>query len=155
MGIVKSKPQKIANLAGKAVVRAVGLESKIKGPRIVFEKDLYDKLDDSTKVYTAETEIKGLYELLWPAFLYIPTNGHSEINDFYKLFLPAVNLWKANNHSSVSEHYFKFVELVVTGTIKIFEAHGHKDVAIDKVIEMLKSHGLEHKTTQLLKTYSR
>ena len=155
MGIVKSKPQKIANLAGKAVVRAVGLESKIKGPRIVFEKDLFDKLDDSTKVYTAETEIKGLYELLWPAFLYIPTNGHSEINDFYKLFLPAVNLWKANNHSSVSEHYFKFVELVVTGTIKIFEAHGHKDVAIDKVIEMLKSHGLEHKTTQLLKTYSR
>ena len=155
MGIVNNKPQKIANLAGKAVVRAVGLESKIKGPRIVFEKDLFDKLDASTKVYTAETEVKGLYELLWPAFLYIPTNGHSEINDFYKLFLPAVNLWKANNHSSVSEHYFKFVELVVTGTIKIFEAHGHKDVAIDKVIEMLKSQGLEHKTTQLLKTYSR
>ncbi|MCX6250608.1 MAG: hypothetical protein NTX61_07645 [Bacteroidetes bacterium] len=154
MGIVNSKPQKIANLAGKAVVRAVGLESKIKGPRIVFEKELFEKLDSSTKVYTAETEVKGLYELLWTGFHYILSNGHSEINDFYELFLPAVNLWKAYNHTPFSEHYFKFVELVVTGTLKVFDANGHRDIAINKVTEMIKSQGLEHKKKQLLKSYS-
>lgn len=154
MGIVNKKPQKIANLAGEAVVRAVGLESKIKGPRIVFEKDLFEKLDSSTKVYTAETEIKGLYELLWTGFLYIPSNGYLEINDFYKLFLPSVNLWKAYNHTPFSEHYFKFVELVVTGSLKVFDAAGHKEIAVNKVKEIIKSQGLEHKTKQLLKSYS-
>jgi hypothetical protein len=154
IGIVDSKPQKIVNLAGKGVVRAVGLESKIKGPRIVFEKDLFDKLDTTTKVYTTETEVKGLYELLWTGFNYIPSNGQTEINDFYKLFLPAVNLWKAYNHTPFSEHYFKFIELVVTGTLKVFDENGYKDIAVDKVTDMIKSQGLEHKTKQLLKTYS-
>ena len=151
LGIVKNKPQKTANLAGKAVVRAVGLESKVKGPRIVFEKDLYDKLDTTTKVYTAETEIKGLYELLWTGFHYIPSNGQDEINCFYELFLPAVNLWKAYKHTPFSEHYFKFVELVVTGTLKVFESNGHRDIAISKIKEIIKAQGLEHKTAQLLK----
>lgn len=154
MGIVKNEQQKIANLAGKAVVRAVGLESKIKGPRIVFEKDLYDKLDSTTKVYTAETEVKGLYELLWTGFHYNPSNGQNEINSFYELFLPAVNLWKAYNHTPFSEHYFKFVELVITGTLKVFEANGHREIAISKINEMIKAQGLEHKTAQLLKSYS-
>jgi hypothetical protein len=154
MGIVNNKPQKIANLAGKAVVRAVGLESKIKGPRIVFEKDFYEQLDEKTKIYVLETEVKGLYELLWTAFKYIPSNGASEINSCYELFLPALNLWKAYNHTPFSEHYFKFVELVVTGTIKVFEAHGHKDIAVNKITELIKSYGIEHKTSQLLKSYS-
>lgn len=153
MGIVNNNPQKIANLAGKAVVKAVGLESKIKGPRIVFEKELYDKLDPATKVYIAETEIEGLYELLWTGFHYIIANGPNEINSFYELFLPAVNLWKAYNDTPFSEHYFKFIELVVTGTIKIFEANGYKEIAINKIKELIKAEGLEHKTPHLLKSY--
>jgi hypothetical protein len=153
MGIVNGKPQKIANLAGKAIVKAVGLESKIKGPRIVFDKEFFDQLDSTTKVYVSETEVKGLYELLWPAFKYIPANGQTEINSFYELFLPAVNLWKAYNHTPFLKHYFKFVELVVTGTIKLFEAHGQTDIAVNKITEMIKSVGIEHKTSQLLKTY--
>jgi hypothetical protein len=91
---------------------------------------------------------------LWTGFHYIPSNGQNEINRFYELFLPAVNLWKAYNHSSFSEHYFKFIELVVTGTLKVFEANGHKDIAISKIKEMIKAQGLEHKTAQLLKSYS-
>ena len=155
MGIVNSKPQKIANLAGKAVVKAVGLESKIKGPRVVFEKDLYDKLDDATKIYVLETEVKGLYELLWTGFHYIPANGQNEINSFYELFLPAVNLWKAYNHTPFSEHYFKFIELVVTGILKVFDAFGHREAAINKVTEMITAQGLQHKANHLLKSYSR
>jgi len=154
MGIVKNSPQKIVNLTGKAVVSAVGLESKIKGPRIVFEKDLFDKLDEQTQIYTAETEVKGLYELLWTGFKYITENGQTEVNSFYELFVPAVNLWKAYNHTPFSEHYFKFLELVVTGTLKVFDANGHKDFVVKNVKELIKSQGLEHKTKELLKTYS-
>lgn len=153
MGIVKSKPQKIANLAGKAVVEAVGLESKIKGPRIVFGKNLFDRLNPKTKVYVLETEVKGLYELLWPAFNYIPTNGPTEINRFYELFIPSVNLWKAYNHTPFSEHYIKFVELVVMGTIRVFEEHGHLAPALKKINEMIASQGMELKAKHLLKSY--
>ena len=152
-GIVKNKETKIANLAGKAVVKAVQLESKIKGPRIIFEKDLFEKLDVPTKVYVSETEVKGYYELLWPGFLYIPSNGALEITSFSDLFLPAVNLWKAYNHTPYSEHYFKFVELVVTGTLKVFDANGLKDVAIREVTKLIETEGLKHKKDQLLKTY--
>jgi len=154
VGLVEGKPQTIANLAGKGVVKAVSLESKIKGPRIIFEKELFDQLNESTKVYTAETEIKNYYEILWPGFNYIPTNGYSEINDFGKLFLPAVNLWKAYNHTPYSEHYFRFIELVVTGTLKVFEEMGELEAAIEKIKEEIKEQGLEHKTNQLLKSYS-
>lgn len=153
LGIVNGKPQKMANLAGKAVVDAVGLESKVKGPRIVFEKKLFDKLDDSTKIYVNEIEGKGLYELLWPGFRYIPENGEQEINNFHELFLPAVNLWKANNHTPHSEQYFSFIELVVTSTLKIFDANGLKDIAVTKVSKVIREVGLGDKAIQLLKTY--
>jgi len=155
IGIVKNRPEKIANLAGKAVIKAVGLESKIKGPRIIFEKEYYDKLQMDTKKYVLETEVKGLYELLWPAFLYSPSNGETEINKFCELFLPAVNLWQAYNHTSFAEHYFKFVELIIMSTIKIFEASGHTDTAVNKITDMIKSRGLEHKIKHLLKSYYR
>lgn len=155
LGIVGGKPQRIANLAGKAVVKAVNLESKVKGPRIVFEKDLFDELDDSTKIYVNEIEGKGLYELLWPGFQYILENGHSEIHNFYELFLPAVNLWKANSQTPYSDQYFSFIELVVTSTLKIFDANGHKDVAVSKVTEIIQEVGLLDKVVKLLKSYNR
>ena len=64
IGIVKGKQQIIPNIAGEAVVKAVALEQKVKGPRIVFGKDFFEKLDKSTKVYISETkEDKDLYEL--------------------------------------------------------------------------------------------
>lgn len=153
LGIVNGSPQIIANLAGKAVVKAVNHESKVKGPRIVFEKDLFNELDKSTKIYVNEIEGKGLYELLWPAFYYDTLNMKFDVNEFYELFLPAVNLWKANNHTPHSEQYFNFVELVVTSTLKIFDANGLKGIVISKVSEVIREVGLEHKTTQLLKSF--
>jgi len=77
-----------------------------------------------------------------------------ELNEFYKLFLPSINLWKAYNHTPYSEHYFKFVELVVLSTIKLFESMGLTDLAIKSVTEMIKQNGLENKIEQLLKNYN-
>ena len=153
VGIVNSLPQKIANIAGKAVVKAVGLESKVKGPRIVFEKDLFEQLDNSARFYTAETEVQGIYELLWPGLMYIQSNGESEINDLNKLLIPAINLWKAYNHTPFSEHYFKFVQLVINGTLKVFRENGHNAVATSKIKDLIIECGLEHKINQLLKKY--
>jgi len=156
-GIVSNKPKKITNLAGEAVVKAVSLEQKVKGPRIVFEKDLYDKLDPSTKIYTSETEIKDIYELLWPCFIYNLEEGYvyMAIGEFYRLFLPALNLWKAYNHTPFSEHYFKFVELVVSGTLKVFDALEHKDRAVEQVTELILTHGFVHKMKHILEQYIR
>ncbi len=151
MGIVNSNPQKISNIAGKAVVKAVGLESKVKGPRIFFEKDLFEQLDNSARFYTAETEVQGIYELLWPGLMYIQSNGESEINDLHKLLIPAINLWKAYNHTPFSGHYFRFVQLVINGTLKVFSENGHNAIATSKVKELIIDHGLEHKINQLLK----
>ena len=155
LGIVNNKPQKISNLAGKAVVKSVGLEKSIRGPRIVFEKDIYDRLDDSTKIFSIETETKNLYELLWPCFIYNLEEGYvyNAIYDFHSLFIPALNLWKAYNHTPFSEHYFKFVELVVTGTLKVFDTLGHKDRAVDQVIELIITHGVENKMKHILEQY--
>lgn len=151
-GIVNNKLTNVTNLAGKGVVRAVELEQKIKGPRILFEKDLFDILDQETKSYTIETDVKGCYELLWTGFHYTMINGDSEINKFDELFIPAMNLWKANNHLRFSEHYFKFLELVVFGTIKIFDAFGHKEKAFRHIENFIISQGLEDKLESLLKS---
>ncbi len=153
MGKVNNQPQKISNLAGPAVVKAVNLESKIKGPRIVFEKVFYDKLDAQTKRYVYETEINGIYELLWPALKFIPENGVNEIRNFNDLFLPTVNLWKAYNHTPYSEHYFKLVELVVISTLRIFDSYGMKDECVRHISEVISNHKLDEKKKVLLKTY--
>lgn len=152
-GIVQNNSVEIANLAGKAVVEAVGLESKVKGPRIVITRELFEKLSNQARVYVQETEIKGYYELLWPGCQYILANGASEVNSFNQLFIPSVNLWRAHNHTPFSEHYFRFVELVVTSTIKVFEAEGMLQGCLPVVKQAIINQNLEDKLQVLLKDY--
>ncbi|MBN8852403.1 MAG: hypothetical protein BGO55_01495 [Sphingobacteriales bacterium 50-39] len=154
-GIVQRNPVEIANLAGKAVVEAVGLESKVKGPRIIFAKDFYERLNDAARVYVKETEIKGYFELLWPGFHYILSNGSRETNSFRDLFIPAVNLWRAHNHTASSEHYFRFVELVVMSTIKVFESAGMLQVSLQTIRQAITTAQLGDKMQALLKDYHR
>lgn len=153
ISIIDRQSQMIRNLAGKAVVTAVGLEQKVKGPRIVLEQNYFDLLDEPTRRYVQATEIKGIYEILWPSFLYISVNGESEITRFNELFLPAVNFWKAYNHSPYSAHYFKFIELIVDSSIKTFEGIGLTEKCVKHINEQIKNAGLETKAKELLKAY--
>lgn len=127
-GIIDNKPEKRKTVAGKAVVRAVELENKVKGPRIVFEKNILDYLETQTiERYIRKIKNTNLYEILWPAIKYIPQNGERDIQEFHEMFSCAINLWKGYNHTLYSEHYFCFIELIVASAIQYFGAMGYKD----------------------------
>jgi hypothetical protein len=112
-------------------------------------------LDDETKKYVQQTELKDFYEILWPSLYYIPSNGEGELQKFTHLFTPAVNFWNAFNHTPYSEHYFKFLELIVSSTIKTFENIGLTEKCIGYLRGQIRNHGLELKTPELLKSYCR
>jgi len=138
------------NIAGKAVVDAVYLESSVKGPRIIFKNDVYDVLDNKVKerMIRKVPENNSLYELLWPAMAYIPSNGESDFQYFYELFRGAANLWKGFNHEIFSSQYFNFLEIIIAGTIKHFQSIDIN--IIPKIKVAIKNEGLEHKMNSLL-----
>ncbi|WP_041502587.1 hypothetical protein [Sanguibacteroides justesenii] len=149
--IVDKGPEKRKSLAGKAVVRAVELESKIKGPRIVFDIEMFEQIDEQIKNrYIRKIEGTEFYEILWPAIKYIPQNGFSDAQSFYEMFTCAINLWKGYNHTPYSMHYFSFIELIVASTLQFFEAIGYKNEALEMVKTAIKQKGLEDKITILI-----
>ena len=125
--IVNGEPSKTKILAGKAVNRAVELEEqpekdaelKIKGPRLLFKKEVYDQLYEDTRDYCRITpEKQDLYEVLWPAFNYFkhskPTQNTQEIDEIRRLLDPTFNLWKSyKKDKSLSIHYFNLIELII------------------------------------------
>ena len=120
------------NMMGEAMVRAVRMEeSKIKGPRILFDNSVYEQLNRDAKLYCRVVpEDTGLYEILWPALGLILENRDNftqEIDHFYEIFTPAFNLWKywrENEH--VSAHYEKFLELTVASAYHLFKYMGEE-----------------------------
>lgn len=136
IGILDKKPNEMPCLSGKAVVESVNLEHCIKGPRIIFNEATYKKFPDEVKQYIVNTEKQNIYELLWPGFHYIKTNGRSELKKFSALFTPAVNLWRFYNHTEYSEHYFRFMKLIVQSTKKVFEEES--DVAEKTIKKTIK-----------------
>ena len=149
--IVNKKPSKSTTIAGKAVSDAVELEGKIKGPRLVFGKKVYNQLDKDTRDYCRIVpEKKGLYEILWPAFNYYkrcnPSNNELKIEEIKRLLDPTYNLWKAYNHTEYSNHYFNLIELIIASTIQFFDKKCQlKSLAVDEIYEWLNNNELQHK----------
>lgn len=150
--IANKVPSKIVTITGEAVSNAVELEKKIKGPRLVFEKTVYDQLDEDTCDYCRITpESHDLYEILWPAFNYFkhsnPSNNEQEIDELRRLLDPTYNLWeKYKNEESLSIHYFNLIELIIASTIQFFDNKCQlKKLAIDKISEWLNDNELQHK----------
>lgn len=112
-----------AVLSGKAVVKAVERESLLKGPRICFGKDVYDKLDRETKLYCKNISGRyDLYELLWPALDIIDSNGpESEKENFVKYYHPVRNLWLGYKGKSVEDHYLAFIGLIIESIIFFYD----------------------------------
>lgn len=149
--IANKNPEKRQNVAGKAVVRAVELEGKVKGPRIIFDADLLMYIDEPVKSkYVRKIANSDCCEILWPAIKYISQNGFQDAHFFYEMFTCAINLWKGYNHTPYSEHYFCFIELIVASTLQFFEAIGYKEEALKMVKEAIKNKGLEDKTSCLI-----
>lgn len=125
-GIVNKQTGKSKIITGTAVVEAVNLEAKVKGPRLIFKKSLFDQLGSDAKDYCRTIpEDRNMYEILWPSLSYIKQNDEfqckQELSKFDDLFKPAYNLWKAYNHTVFSAHYFCFVELIIASTIQFFD----------------------------------
>ena len=131
------------NLIGEAIVRAVGMEKVLKGPRLVFEQSVYDQLNDEAKIYVRpvpEQEFAGCYEILWPAMGYVLENRDTftqEINHFYELFTPAYNLWKYYKGGSVAVHYERFLELIVASAVRIYSQMGYRDFILQAMSKAL------------------
>ena len=80
----QNKVKSNTSVCGKPVVNAVEYEKKfgLKGPRLILDSDVYEKLDaDIRRNYISKlnldikiTEGKEYYEILWPAFNFIPEN---------------------------------------------------------------------------------
>jgi len=150
-GIENLKPKKLPSLAGKAVVRAVELETKIKGPRIIFEQNTFEQINDEVKNrYVRKIKGTDFYEILWPAIAYIPENGKIDMQHFHDMFTAAVNLWKAYNHTPNSEHYFCFVELIISSTIQFYTTLGYEKDVVEMVKKAIENKGLEDKIDSLI-----
>lgn len=151
LSIANKIPKKRQNVAGKAVVRAVELEGKVKGPRIIFDASLLIHIDKQVKNrFVRKIKNSDYCEILWPAIKYIPQNGFQDAQFFHEMFACAINLWKGYNHTPYSEHYFCFIELIVASTLQFFEAIGYKEEALKMVKEAINNKGLEDKTSSLI-----
>lgn len=137
--ILNKERKECHTLLGDAVVEAVRLEQKkVKGPRIVFGQEVFNELDDKTRLYCRNLpEDINYYELLWPGMKYIlenHSNFQTEFCHFYDLFTPAYNLWfPFKNDTDVRVHYERFIELIVYSAIRIYDRMGMKDFALQQI----------------------
>lgn len=144
-----------AVLSGEAVVRAVARESLLKGPRICFGKDVYDNLDDETKLYCKSISGRyDLYELLWLALDIIDSNGpESEKEKFVKYYQPVRNLWAGYKGSPVEDHYLAFIGLIIESTIFFYDRiWGLGDYAREFISGCIKDAELREAFDSLLKS---
>lgn len=149
--VVNKEASKTNIITGKAIVKAVELEKKVKGPRLIFGVEVFDQLDKSTQDYCRLIpEMSEIYELLWPAMVYIYQNDnlqiHQEIYKFCDLISPVYTLWRAYKHTTQTLHYFNFIELIIASTIQIFDKKfGLKQFAKDYILNWLANNELENK----------
>ena len=139
------KRTETVNLFGEAVVDAVELEElKAKGPKILCNELFFEQLNEENKIYVREYNHKT-YEILWPAYKYISSDGEIELNEIDNLLGPTISLWKSINHTELSKYYFNFIEIIVQGSIRYFENVNLKSQAIEKIKQILKNDGMEAK----------
>lgn len=127
----KVKPN--TSICGEPVVNAVEYEKKfcLKGPRLILDSDVYEKLDaDIRRNYISKlnldiniTEGKEYYEILWPAFNFIPENFGkvNEIENMNELLSIAYSHYATyKSNSTIMEHYNSLIYLILRSARHIF-----------------------------------
>lgn len=130
----KVKPN--TSVCGEPVVNAVEYEKKfgLKGPRLILDSDVYEKLDaDIRRNYISKlnldiniTEGKEYYEILWPAFNFIPenlgkVNEIEKMNELLSIAYSHYATYKSN--STIMEHYNSLIDLILRSAHHIFLQH--------------------------------
>lgn len=127
-------------LLGIPVVKAVRLEEnkKIIGPRLVFKKDIFDKLCPVTQNFCRELVVDGepeLYEFLWPVYLFLeqtlsPELNYQEYDKMKPALEKAVLFWQKHyklNENKIADKYFALIELIIDSTILFFKIHNNAE----------------------------
>ena len=127
----KVKPN--TSVCGEPVVNAVEYEKKfgLKGPRLILDSDVYEKLDaDIRRNYISKlnldiniTEGKEYYEILWPAFIFIPKNFGkvNEIENMNELLSIAYSHYATyKSNSTIMGHYNSLIDLILRSARHIF-----------------------------------
>lgn len=127
----KVKPN--TSICGEPVVNAVEDEKKfcLKGPRLILDSDVYEKLDaDIRRNYISKlnldiniTEGKEYYEILWPAFIFIPKNFGkvNEIENMNELLSIAYSHYATyKSNSTIMGHYNSLIDLILRSARHIF-----------------------------------
>ena len=127
----KVKPN--TSVCGEPVVNAVEYEKKfgLKGPRLILDSDVYEKLDaDIRRNYILKlnldiniTEGKEYYEILWPAFNFIPenfgkVNEKENMDELLSIAYSHYATYKSN--STIMEHYNSLIDLTLRSARHIF-----------------------------------
>ncbi len=139
-----------------AVVEAVRLKGKDKGPRLFCTAEFYENLtDEESRQIVIPTESKDIYEILW-VMPYIKESP-SGINECREMLEISLNLWQYFNHKDFGVHYFRFLELVVRS---ILESYKNSDDdfkrAIDTIIAIFENkHEDIRKISHILDRYKR
>ena len=105
----------------------------------------------TSKQYIRKTEVDKYYEVLWPAYHFIESNGKGELHKFDELFDLAVNLWKVFNHTQFSTHYFALLGLITASTLAFAQKIGCLNEAVQFIEKKLETHELSSKKDVLLK----
>jgi hypothetical protein len=134
-------------LLGIPVVKAVRLEENknIIGPRLVFKKDIFDKLCPATQIFCRELEVNGepdIYEYLWPVYLFLEQTLSPELNyQEYDKMEPALKkallFWQKHfklNENKIADKYFALIDLIIDSTILFFKIHNHAETGCKNAI---------------------
>ena len=139
----------VPNVIGPGVVRAVQLEQGgLKGPRILCDGEFVDELTCQTKRYLRQ--VGDEWELLWPAFGYIESNGEgNHIDVFNELFFPAHNLYECYVGKPSENHYRAFLELIVRSHLAFVRTASIPEPVYEYLYEKLNEAGLRLSGTDL------
>ena len=150
---------------GNSVIDAVKMETlslqgeKLKGPRILCTKDLFNELNErAKKIVHPAFDMPGYYEVNWTAVHYLMTDSLNDynvnnllINDFYlNMLTPATGLWKAFEKSTSSLHYKNFLKLIVRGVQHYFIGTEFHTKVNSRVKDYLEKEGLSNLTEYLM-----
>lgn len=128
ISIIDEEVKQTHNVIGKAVVSAVSLEKKGKGPKLFIDDNFYHQLDEENKKFVSIDEGGNKY-YLWPARHFIYENNLDSIfTDFREFMDAAISLWKAYKERGFGEHYFEFMKLVMESFICLCKCKYPNDI---------------------------
>jgi len=129
------------NLAGAAVIEAIQLEKKKKGPLVLCSQHFAYEVPGPIRRYISNME-HGFHEILWPMSRLEGSNGGVDPLQFRTFFGSAANLYKAFAKHNYSSHYAEFLRLVVRSAVTLGVYASSKAAVTRHIEQAAREHGV-------------